>query len=94
MINVKDEKIRLNIKVPSYIRDWYKRQGDRYSVPYTNYISMLLTQYYENEKEKELIQEFNNTIKELGSMSDGSMSVEDMVKELKEVFKNTIDDTI
>ena len=91
---MKDEKIRLNIKVPSYIRDWYKRQGDRYSVPYTNYISMLLTQYYENEKEKELIQEFNNTIKELGSMSDGSMSVEDMVKELKEVFKNTIDDTI
>ncbi len=87
----KDEKVRLNIKVPVYIRDWYKEQGDRYSVPYTNYISMLLTQYYEREKEKELIQEFNDTLKELGNMTDGSMSIEDMMKDLRDIFNSAKD---
>lgn len=82
----KDERIRMNIKIPPYIRDWYKEQGDRYSVPYTNYISMLLTQYYEKEKEKELVQEFNETLKKLNNMSDGSMSVEDMMKDLRSIL--------
>lgn len=82
----KDERIRMNIKIPPYIRDWYKEQGDRYSVPYTNYISMLLTQYYEKEKEKELVQEFNETLKKLNNMSDGSMNVEDMMKDLRSIL--------
>ncbi len=82
----KDERIRMHIKIPSYIRDWYKEQGDRYSVPYTNFISMLLTQHYEKEKEKELVQEFNETLKKLNNMSDGSMSVEDMMQDLRSIL--------
>lgn len=43
---------RINIRLPEYIQDWYKEQGDKYSVPYSNYMAMLLTQFYEKEKEK------------------------------------------
>lgn len=81
-----DKIVRMNIRVPEHIRDWYKVQGDKYSVPYTNFISMLLTQHYEKEKEKELVQEFNETLKKLNNMSDGSMSVEDMMQNLRSIL--------
>ena len=51
-----DKIVRMNIRVPEHIRDWYKVQGDKYSVPYTNYISMLLTQIYERETDKEIVE--------------------------------------
>ena len=79
-----DKIVRMNIRVPEHIRDWYKEQGDKYSVPYTNYISMLLTQIYEKEKEKELFQEFNQIIKQMKEMS-GNVTAEDMLQQLKQM---------
>ena len=82
---MKDTKIvRMNIRVPEHIRDWYKVQGDKYSVPYTNYISMLLTQIYERETDKELVREFNNVIKQMKEIS-GDVTVEDMFNQLKQM---------
>lgn len=78
------EIVRMNIRVPEYIRDWFKEQGDRYSVPYTNYISMLLTQIYENEQNKVLIQEFNDTLKSL-KMSAGDVTADEMMQQLKDM---------
>lgn len=78
------EIVRMNIRVPDYIRDWFKEQGNRYSVPYTNYISMLLTQIYEKEEEKELVKEFNQVMKQMKEMS-GNVTAEEMLQQLKQI---------
>jgi len=77
--------VRMNIRVPEHIRDWYKVQGDKYSVPYTNYISMLLTQIYERETDKELVREFNNVIKQMKEIS-GNVTVDEMIKQMQEII--------
>jgi len=83
---MKDTKIvRMNIRVPEHIRDWYKVQGDKYSVPYTNYISMLLTQIYERETDKELVREFNNVIKQMKEIS-GNVTAEEMIKQMQDII--------
>ena len=82
--------VRMNIRVPDFIRDWYKEQADKYSVPYTNYISMLLTQNYEKEEDKELVREFSNVIKQMKEMS-GDVKAEEMMiqfQEIKEIVKD------
>lgn len=89
------EIVRMNIRVPDYIRDWYKEQGEKYSVPYTNYISMLLTQNYEKEEDKEMVREFSNVIKQMKEMS-GDVTVEEMMLEIhqmNEMFKGLEDKT-
>ena len=79
-----DKIVRMNIRVPEHIRDWFKEQGDRYSVPYTNYISMLLTQIYENEQSKILLKEFNDTLKSI-KVSTGDVTAEEILNQLKEM---------
>lgn len=76
---------RINIRLPEYIQDWYKSQGEKYSVPYTNYMALLLTQYYEKEKDRELVNEFNNTLKNLQSKT-GDVTVDEMLKEMREMM--------
>lgn len=75
---------RINIRLPEYIQYWYKEQGDKYSVPYSNYMAMLLTQFYEKEKDKELIVEFNETMKSMKETS-GNITVEEMMNEIREM---------
>lgn len=75
---------RMNIRLPEHIQDYYKSVGDKYSVPYTNYISMVLTQVYENEQNKVLIQEFNDTLKSL-KMSAGDVTADEMMQQLKDM---------
>lgn len=77
--------VRMNIRVPEHIRDWYKVQGDKYSVPYTNYISMLLTQIYEREIEKELVRELNQIMKQIREMS-GDVTAEEMIKQMQDII--------
>ena len=79
-----DEIVRMNIRVPEHIRDWYKEQGDKYSVPYTNYISMLLTQIYEKDEDKKLVREFNNVMNQMKEMT-GDVTAADMIQQLKEM---------
>ena len=43
---------RINIRIPAYIQEYYKAQGEKYSVPYTNYIAMVLTQIHEKEVQR------------------------------------------
>ncbi len=81
---------RINIRIPAYIQDYYKAQGEKYSVPYTNYIAMVLTQIHEKEEEKELVQEFNQTMKQMKEMS-GNVTAEEMMiqfQEMKEMVKD------
>ena len=77
--------VRMNIRVPDFIRDWYKEQGDKYSVPYTNYISMLLTQIYEKEEDKKLAREFSNVVKQIKEMS-GDVTAEEMMFQIQELM--------
>ena len=86
---------RINIRIPAYIQDYYKAQGEKYSVPYTNYIAMVLTQIHEKEEEKELVQEFNQTMKQMKEMS-GNVTAEEMMiqfQQLKEMIKELEDNT-
>jgi hypothetical protein len=80
-----DKIVRMNIRVPEHIRDWYRVQGNKYSVPYTNYISMLLTQIYERETDKELVREFNNAIKQMKEIS-GNVTAEEMIKQMQDII--------
>jgi Uri superfamily endonuclease len=92
---------RINIRIPAYVQDYYKSQGVKYSVPYTNYIAMVLTQIYEREKEKELVQELNQTLKQVKEMSEdvtvdehyfNNMMIElQRIKEMIEERENAIE---
>jgi len=75
---------RINIRIPAYIQDYYKAQANRYSVPYTNYITMVLTQIYEKEEDKELVRDFSNVMKQIKEMS-GNVTAEDMLQQLKQM---------
>lgn len=75
---------RINIRIPAYIQDYYKAQAKRYSVPYSNYMSMVLTQVYEKEEDKELVREFNNVMKQVKEMS-GDVTAEEMFQQLKQI---------
>lgn len=79
-----DKIVRMNIRVPEHIRDWYKVQGDKYSVPYTNYISMLLTQIYERETDKELLRDLSNVLSDIKNLT-GNVTAEEMYQQLKEM---------
>lgn len=88
-MNKKNDIKRINIRLPEEIQDWYKEQGKKYSVPYSNYMAMLLTQVYEKEKEKELVQEFNQAMKQIKEMSE-DIKAEEMtrqVEQLKEMVR-------
>ncbi len=79
-----DKIVRMNIRVPEHIRDWYKVQGDKYSVPYTNYISMLLTKIYERETDKELLRDLSNVLSDIKNIT-GNVTAEEMYQQLKEM---------
>ena len=49
-MDIKTESKRINVKLPRYVQDWYKEQGKRYNVPYTNYITFLLVQFCEKKR--------------------------------------------
>jgi len=76
---------RINIRIPAYIQDYYKVQANRYSVPYTNYITMVLTQIYEKDEEKELVRDFNNAIKQMKEVS-GNVTAEEMIKQMQDII--------
>lgn len=75
---------RINIRIPAYIQDYYKAQGEKYSVPYTNYIAMVLTQIHEKEEERQLVQEFNQTMKQMKEMA-GNVTAEEMNNQLQQI---------
>lgn len=79
-----DDIVRLNIRVPEHIREWYKIQGDKYSVPYTNYISMLLTQIYERETDKELLRDLTNVLRDIKDAT-GDVTAEELLQQLKQM---------
>lgn len=82
------ESVRLNIRVPAYIQEWYKEQAELYSIPYTTYMSMTLIERYKIETEKELAKNLNDTMQSLKGMTDGSMSAENMLREMQIIMKD------
>ena len=72
------------------IVDWYKAKADSYSIAYTSYMALLLTNIYEQEQAKELTKSFNANMAMMGNMSDGSMSAEDMIKSMQEIIKHAV----
>jgi len=85
---------RINLKLPAYVQDYYKEMGERYNLPYSNYITMVLIQLYEKQKEKELIVELNssmNILKDIigensKEIMDDSKQVIDEIKSLAETL--------
>lgn len=83
-MNKKDDIKRINIRLPEYIQEWYKDQGKKYSVPYSNYMAMILTQVYEEAQKNELAIEFNQTLKDIQSTA-GDVTAEQMMIQFKEM---------
>lgn len=83
--NIKKELKRVTIKVPEHIQEFYKEQGEKYTIPYSNYMTLVLTQYYENERNKQLVDEFNQTIKLLNSTA-GNVTAEEMMAQMREMM--------
>lgn len=50
----KEERVRLNIKVSKEVQEYFREEADRYNVPYTTYISLILTQMYENDNPRNI----------------------------------------
>lgn len=76
---------RINIRIPAYIQDYYKTQANRYGLPYTKYIAMVLIQFYEEDEEKELVKEFNQVMKQMKEMS-GNVTAEQMIKQMQDII--------
>lgn len=69
---MKDTTItRVNLKLPSYVRDFYRDQGERYGVPYGNFITMTLIQVYEQTQQKQMLEELSVNMSALKDMADG-----------------------
>jgi len=83
MNNSDDEIVRINIRVPRRIREHFKALGIKYSVPYTNYIAMILTQIYERQQIELALKDFNNIINSFESKSD--LNTDEMLKELSDL---------
>lgn len=73
---------RISVKLPEHVQEYYREQGKKYNVPYSNYIAMVLTQLYENDKNAKLLADFNETLKTLKN-STGELTAEDMLNEMK-----------
>ena len=85
----KDDKFRVTMRMNKEIVDWYKAKADSYSIAYTSYMALLLTNIYEQEQAKELTKSFNANMAMMGNMSDGSMSAEDMIKAMQKMLELT-----
>lgn len=76
--------VRVNIRVKEEVREWYREQAGKYNLPYTNYISMILSKNFESEQDKKLIREFTEVVKHIKEVS-GSVTVEEIMKELERI---------
>lgn len=81
----KDDNFRVTMRMKKEIVDWYKAKADSYSIAYTSYMALLLTNIYEQEQSKDLAKSFNENVAHMGNMSDGSMSAEDMIKAMQKI---------
>lgn len=79
------ELVRLNIRVSEEVQDYFKREGERLSVPYTILIAMRLTEIYENDKNKELVKEFIEALKSINTAT-GNVTAEEMMNQMKEMM--------
>ena len=80
-----DNTFRVTIRMKKDVVDWYRSKADSYSMAYTSYMALLLTNIYEQEQDKELAKSFNANMAMMGNMSDGSMSAEDMIKAMQKI---------
>lgn len=60
MENIKDISVRrISVKLPAYVQEFYKAQGEKYGVPYGNFITMTLIKHYESVVQAELLEELS-----------------------------------
>lgn len=76
--------VRINIRVKDEVREWYREQAGKYNIPYTNYISMILSKNYESEQDKKLIREFTDVVKQIKEVT-GDVTSEEILNELKRI---------
>lgn len=86
-IEKKEELFKVVLKMNPDVVTWYKQRAKFYGVPYTNYMNIVLTNVYEQEIEKELVKEFNSAIVDIKNMSDGSMTSEEMIRDMKKLVE-------
>lgn len=76
--------VRVNIRVKEEVREWYREKAGKYNIPYTNYISMILSENFENEQDKDLIREFTEVVKQIKEAT-GNVTAEETLNELKRI---------
>lgn len=78
-----DEIVRVGLRMPEYLKEFYIKESDKYNIGYTNYIVMLLIQYYEQTEQQN---------KYIDSLDFLKRSVEsDDTEEIKTAFKKLAD---
>lgn len=86
-VDKKEELFKVVLKMNPEVVSWYKQKAKFYGVPYTNYMNIVLTNVFEQEIEKEFVKEFNSVLVDIKNMSDGSMTSEEMVREMKKLVE-------
>lgn len=80
---------RINVKIPAYIQDYYKALGEKYGMPYSNYMAMVLVNYFEKEKEKKVVEDLNNNLNVMRTMS-GNINVDEINKQNQMILEQLL----
>lgn len=84
---------RINLKLPAYVQDYYKEIGDQYNIPYSNYITLVLIQHYEQAMSKKLATDLNASLLSLKDMVGDNPQVtmadsKQMLEEIKSLAES------
>lgn len=90
MSNLKnDDNFRVTIRMKKDVVDWYRMKADSYSMAYTSYMSLLLTNIYEKEQDKEFMKSLNATMGNMVKISDSTGSPDEMIKSIQKMLELT-----
>lgn len=78
-----EEIVRVGLRMPKYLKDYYIKESDKYNIGYTNYIVLLLIQYYEQREQQ------NKYIDSLDFLRQSVQA--DETEDIKAAFKKLVE---
>lgn len=79
-----NEVVRINVRIPFKVVEWYKSKAKEYSFPYSSYMALLLIQNYENEIQKDMVKDFSVLMNELKTMTN-DVSIDDFMDGMQDM---------
>lgn len=88
---VKDNHdVRLNIRLPKYLQEFYKDRANDLAIPYTNLITLILYNYYADQNNKFLSTQIRDLLEILEQQSE-HISKKEMLDQIRYVLEKEVD---